>query len=417
MFAKIKNLTLSDTSKDTAIVFVGTLINASVGGIFFILAPRLLGPSQYGLFAVVTSTGILIASLANFGIDTGILRFANQNNKILTSKILKLALQMYLSIGLVLLSIGLIISQPLALFLGNIELAPLLKISFIGLILILLTDFMIAILQSRKHFFKASLVNISSNVARLLVLGAGGYFFTIDVYFLTVLFFFIPIVSVITGKLFVPFDFLSAKGHQNQFRNFFSFNSWIAASLAISSVPVDNYLLVKFAGPIATGLYAAPYKILSIIDQLGGNFSRVLAPRFSSFKNDEEAKSYAKKAIPIVILVCAGILINVILAGPVVNLLFGSQYAQSVIIYQIVAIAFAFYFSHTIPVSLIVYYFGKPKITFLITVIIMICWTLFSFILIPRFQAVGAAIAELVAAITAFTLFYSYVIWKFIKKK
>jgi len=84
MIQYFKNLLLSDTGKDTGIVLAGTLINVIVGGLFFILAPRILGPADYGLFATVVATGLMAAAIANFGIDTGILRFAKEtgNNSI-----------------------------------------------------------------------------------------------------------------------------------------------------------------------------------------------------------------------------------------------------------------------------------------------------------------------------------------------
>src|SRR3989344_4423453 len=74
--ANIENLLYTRTSKDTAVVFTGTFVNVLAGGLFFILAPRILGPSDFGLFSTVIATGMLAANIANFGIDTGILRFA-----------------------------------------------------------------------------------------------------------------------------------------------------------------------------------------------------------------------------------------------------------------------------------------------------------------------------------------------------
>ena len=76
MFSLIKNLILTDTGKDAVIVSIGTFINIVAGGLFFILTPRILGPEDYGLFSTVIATGLMAASIANFGIDTGILKFA-----------------------------------------------------------------------------------------------------------------------------------------------------------------------------------------------------------------------------------------------------------------------------------------------------------------------------------------------------
>ena len=100
-----------------------------------------------------------------------------------------------------------------------------------------------------------------------------------------------------------------------QFKNFFGYNFWVAAGLAISAIPFDSYILVKTAGPVATGLFAAPMKILTTTYQFAGGFSRVLAPRYSSFENNQKAIEFSKKSILIVGAVIAGLGASAVLVG------------------------------------------------------------------------------------------------------
>ena len=416
MLVQLKELLLTGTGRDTAVVFTGTLINVILGGLFFILTPRILGPEAYGLFSVVLATGLMAVNFANFGIDTGILRFIKPNQKEANDKILKLALKAYVAIGLLIFILGFFLSRPIAHTLGVSAVVDLLKISFAGAIFILLSNFFIATLQSRKQFTKASLVNISSNAARLLLLALASYFLTINLYVLTILFFSVTIVSIVLGKLFVPLDFLKAKEEHTHFKNFFGYNFWVAASLAISAIPIDNYLLVKIAGPLATGLYAAPMKILTITYQFAGGFSRVLASRFSSFDSNQKAKEFSQKALGFVLVVFAGLIAVSFLAEPFVKIFLGSQYEQSIPIFRILAIGMAFFFADTIPVSLILYYFGKSKIAFYITVWHYLIYTLLLFILIQRYSVLGASISFTLSEIITFTTLISYVILKFRNK-
>lgn len=416
MINKLKGLLFTDTGKDTAIVFIGTFVNVVLGGLFFILAPRILGPESYGLFSVVMATGLMAVNFANFGIDTGILRFLKHGDEKTNQKILKLAFKTYLYIGFLIFILGFLFSTNLAQFLGVPMIANLLKIAFAGVIFILISNFFIATLQSRKQFFKASLVNISSNTARLFLLLIVSYFFTINLYYLTIIFFFVVLISVIVGKIFVPLNFLKAKGEYIHFKIFFGYNFWIAAAMAISAIPFDNYLLTKFAGPISTGLYFAPYKILNIVDQLAGNFSRVLAPRLTSFDSDLKATNFIKKVSPVVLIICIGILIVSFFADPIIGLLWGNQYLGSVIIFRILAIGYAFYFANTPAVSIIVYYFGQSKAAFIISLILTLFWFLLNLLLIPQYKEVGAAIAFLIDGFASFILFTAYVLWKFSAK-
>src|SRR3989304_6633383 len=108
MFSLIKNLILTDTGKDTVIVSIGTFINIVAGGLFFIIAPRILGPEDYGLFSTVVATGLMAASIANFGIDTGILKFAKGNREQF-NKILSLAFKSYIILGVSVALIGVLL--------------------------------------------------------------------------------------------------------------------------------------------------------------------------------------------------------------------------------------------------------------------------------------------------------------------
>src|SRR3990172_12833991 len=130
MIARIRSLLLTDTGKDTGVVFAGTLVNVIVGGLFFILAPRILGPADYGLFSIVLATGLMAFNFANFGIDTGILRFIKPDQKETNQKYLKLAFKAYLAIGFLIFSLGYVFSPIIAQFLDAPQTENLLRIAF-----------------------------------------------------------------------------------------------------------------------------------------------------------------------------------------------------------------------------------------------------------------------------------------------
>lgn len=414
MFPKIKELLVTDTGKDTTIVFLGTVINIALGGVFFILAPRILGPESYGLFATVIATGLMAVNFANFGIDTGILRFIKPNKDEENNKILKLAFKAYVAIGLFILALGLIISPLIAQLLDAPQIENLLRIAFAATIFTLLGNFFVAVLQTRKQFIKASVVNISANAVRLTILVVASYFLTIDINFLTILIYSVTVLYVILGKIFVSLDFFKAKEEHFHFKNFFGYNFWIAASLAISAIPVDNYLLVKIAGPLATGLWAAPMKFLTATYQFAGGFSRVLAPRFASFDSDKKAKEFSLKASAFVAVVFAGLIMLGFLAWPLIKL-FGSGYEGSVIVFQILTVGMAFFFADTIPVALILYYFGKSKVAFYITVWHYLVYSLLLLFLISAYGEIGAAVAFSASEIITFITLVTYIIFKFRK--
>ncbi len=410
MFNKLRLLFLTETGKDTSIIFVGTIINVIAGGLFFIFTPRLLGPENYGLFTLIISTTILATNIANFGIDSGILKFAAREE--LFEKILSLAFKSYLFLGAIVFLIGFLISPAIASYFNQSQISPHLRIAFTSVIILLLTNFYVAALQVKKEFLKASLLNITSNSLRILILALAAYFFAIGLYFITILFFAAPIVSIVLGRLFVTFKF---RGEDKRFvRDFFGYNLWIASSLIIASIPFENYFLLKVAGPIQAGIYAAPFKLLTFVHQFAGNFSRVLANRFASFDTDSKVLIFSKKSSIIVLLFSLLLLLAALVAPLVTRTLFGQEFIGSENVFRILSISFIFFFASTIPISIILYYFGKSKIIFYITLIKIIILILGLALFVEKYQAIGAAFSLLLAESTAFTV---ATIYSFLKLK
>lgn len=409
MLSLIKNLIFTDTGKDMIIVSIGTFINIVAGGLFFILVPRILGPSDYGLFSTVVATGLIAASIANFGIDTGILKFAKFGSGNF-NKILSLALKSYLSLGVITTLLGLILAQFIANILDQPQITNLLRIAFLSNTFIILSNFYVASLQAKQRFAEASAVNITSNILRLILLAISAYFFTIGILLLTVIFFSVPILSVLVGKLLLQFKY--KKVTNVELLDFHKFNIWIAFSLIISILPYDNYLLLKIAGPTQTGLYAAPFKILTFVHQFGGNFTRVLAARFSSFDTDKKAAMYALKASVPISITTVILIVLMVFSAPTIKIIFGSNFEDSIPVFRILAIGFIFFLASTIPSSIILYYLGKSKISFFITVVRYLTFVILLFLLVPNLKAKGAALAFSLSEFFAFILMAVYVVYK-----
>ena len=404
----IENLLYTETGKDTVIVFLTTGINIFIAGLFFVLVPRILGPSDFGIFATVVATGILATNIANFGIDSGILRFVSGREK--NNPYLALAFKAYLVLGLLTAGIGFLISPLLANLLGYNQIIPLLRIAFISTIFILFTNFYVAALQARKEFVKASLVNISSNLSKLVILAIAAVFFSIGLYWITIIFFFTTIISVIVGKVLLPFE-LKSKSVKNPLI-FFNYNLWIALSLIIASIPLDNYFLLKSAGASQTGLYAAPFKILTFVYQFAGNFTRVLAPRFTSFDTKEKTRVFAFKSFGIVVIMSAFLVVLAIVGVPIISLVFGSSFSGSAELFRILTLGFIFFFAGTVPSAIILYYFGKSQVTFFITALRLVVFAALLYFLVPKMQAVGAAVSYSIAEGVTFLLLAIYSFWR-----
>lgn len=408
MIDTAKDLFFDKTHKDSYVVLVGTIANVVAGGIFFIIVPRILGPLNYGILSAALATGLAANAIANFGIDTGILRFSKNPEKL--KEILSIAFKSYIILGIASALLGLIFSDFIAQLINTPQIAPLVKIAFAFNIFLLLTNYYVAALQIKGQFAKASFINFASNILRIFLVIIFAYFVSLNLTTITFIFFAVPLVSVILGQLFSPFH--SQRTSKNTVKEFYRYNSWIALALIISTLPFDNYILLKYAGALQAGLYAAPFKILTVSYQLGGNLTRVFATSLNTVNSASDVKIFAKKSLSIISIFIIGLLFLLLTKDFIIKILFSKSYAASGNLFSILIFGFIFFFLNTIPSSIILYHFGKSSVTFFITVAKYLSFILLLLILVPNLKAEGAAYAFTAAELLSLVLMSTYVITK-----
>ncbi|OGD81444.1 hypothetical protein A2775_01125 [Candidatus Curtissbacteria bacterium RIFCSPHIGHO2_01_FULL_39_57] len=138
----------------------------------------------------------------------------------------------------------------------------------------------------------------------------------------------------------------------------------------------------------------------------------MFASRFSSFETNQKAVNYAfKAALPVSIFI-AVLVFLIIISAPIIHIIFGANFEDSVIVFRILTAGFIFFIASTIPSSIILYHFGKSKISFLITVIRYLAFVVLLLLLVPSIQATGAAIAFSSSEFLSFILMTAYLIYQ-----
>ena len=399
MFKKLQQLLITETGKDTTVVFLGTFVNAVIGALVFTLLPRILGSFNYGLFSTVLATEVLVVRLTSLGVDSGIFKFAHKNSRNANS-ILSIAFKSYLLIGFLVAVIGYLISPTVAKALNQPQITSLLRLAFATTIFFHLTNLFFVGLQAKQQFFKSYLPLIANNIARLIFIVIGSLFFVMNLYQLTFIYFIVTIISTILGRYFLPIKLVPIDKQLS--KAFYKFNIWVALAFGIASIPLDNYFLLKIAGPVQTGLYAAPLKIMTFTQDFGGSISRVLATRFVSFNSHQKAIEFTKKLSPLILFFTFGFLALIVLAKPVTLILFGNEFIGSISVLQILSVGLIFFFATTIPSAIILYYFGASSVTFFITLARATVFLILLFLLVRPYQAVGAAYAFVLTEIFTF---------------
>lgn len=397
----------------------GTIINGLIGLFFYILIARYLGPSQFGIFSVATTTIALLSSISNIGIDTGIVRFvgkyiSSQKDKAL--RFLKLALRLKLYTSLAVLTLGWLIMPTVAVgILGKPELISPLRLSLAGVGTALLFSFVTSSVQAIQRFWVWSGLNIFSNLLRL---GAALILFSLGIIsvntFLAIYIIF-PLFGFFLGLLFLP-KFWKIKKETEVLKEFFNYNKWVAlfTLIAAFSSRLDTFISAKLLTLSDVGIYSVAVSLSSIIPSIIFALATVIAPKLASIRTDKEVYIYLKKLQLFVIgLAAMGIAVGIPISYHLIPVFYGKEYMASIAPLIILIVSQAI-FLISVPVhTAVFYYFSYPKLFVYINLIYLLIVSILGYILIGKFGYIGAAWTMLIGNITNFIIPFVWVVKKF----
>ena len=415
----LTDLIKTRTLKDSFITISGTLINGTLGLVFYFVMARYLGPTSFGVFSVAVVTLTLIGDIANFGSDTGTVRFVGkfineERNKAL--KFLKLSLKVKVVSSLFVLLIGWQIVPFLVLqIFGKPELVFPLRLSLIGVGGYLLLGFSSYSLQATQRFWVWSGLNILANALRLSIifiliyLGILGAESGLGVYIT------IPYLGFLAGLHFLP-KFLSIKNENDVAKEFFGYNIWVALFTVIAAVSgrLDTFLATSFLTLKEVGVYQAAVQFASIVPQIVFALGTVVAPKLASIRKESEALAYLKKLqVFVTTLAVLGLILGIPLSKFVIPALYGNEYVASIAPFIVLLLAQAVFLISIPAHTSVFYYFGYPKLFVYIALGHLVIIAGLGYTLIGEFGYLGAAYTVLAGNIFNFLVPTIWAIRKF----
>ncbi len=184
----------------------------------------------------------------------------------------------------------------------------------------------------------------------------------------------------------------------------FTFLSKIAAPFALIAIfsriysYADSILLSQLAGDRAVGIYAIPYKITFAFQFIPLALIAGLYPRFSELYTKDMrrlAHTFAS-AVKYLLIIVAPISIGIaVLAEPIVLSLYTEQYSAAIPALRILVLSLFFSFL-SFPVATFLNACDRQTIQMKIVGSVMIINILLNIMLIPHYEATGAALAAFV---------------------
>ncbi|MDG5819723.1 flippase [Natronococcus sp. A-GB7] len=384
----------------------GQAVVAASGVVVAVVLARLLGPTDYGLLFLALSILSIFLTFSKLGIARSAARYISEYKEtnpgqvphIVRSSFWMNALTIAITCLVLLFS-----HRAIAVRVGEPNLAPFLLLGVLYLIFETLFVYFKYMLQGFERIEHSVLVKVTRNAGTavfavafvLLGFGAfgalGGYIFA-------------SFLSTVVGAVLVRDNYTESISHVMEDglrRRIAEYSVPITATSTMANLDkgMDIVLIGFFLNPAAVSFYVVANQITTFIDKPMSAAGFTLSPTFGAEKAKQNTERAGRiyeytllTALTFYIPATAGL---ILVAGPVVELLFGSEYRGAVPVLQVLAVYAVFVAvleitSHSLD------YLGRARTRAVIRGVAAVCNLLLNIVLIPTVGVVGAAISTVV---------------------
>lgn len=413
----IGNLLKTTTLRQSAITITGTIVNGVIGILFYVLVARVLGPANFGLVTIAIATLTMISDIADLGTNTGLIRYVSahiENNRRIALQYLKLSLFIKLIVGGVVVIAGLILAPVISnLVFQKPELTPLLRLAMLGVLGALLFTFASSSLQALQRFTTWSLLNITSNLIRLLVVLLIAYLGFLNPSNTLATYIALPFFGFFVSLLILPVkEFTSVNIERSIGTKLFEYNSWVAMFVVLAAISsrMDTFLNGRLLTIGDVGIYGAANQLAGVMPQIVGALGTVVAPKFAGFQSLQQMLAYFKK---LQLFVIGLSVLGLILMPFVIKLIpsiFGHSYTPSVPVFIVLFVGMII-FLISVPVhNSIIFYYSNPKFFVWLALGHLILVSALGYYLISNYGVMGAATTVLIGNLFNFLVPVGYFI-------
>ncbi len=399
ILSKIKSKALQDLLK----VLSGNIVAQGIGFLTIIIMSRDLGPEQYGVFSLLLAIFTIAVQISDFGISTSYVKYLSEN----LSKAKEIFYTVIISkivLSFIVILFLYFLSDHISLFFFETNVySKLIQFISIAILFHSINSVIIANYQAKQQFKYFAFMNISHNLLKLLSILFISLSFTQDEHL--VYFMYSYSYSLVTILIFLLITSYKNIFFNNSF-NFYHFieiyklGFWIFLSSLATMVimRLDIMMLTKMSTPQEAGYYSVAMNLAMIFPLITASLVTTLLPKMEVFLQNNTIKEYIFKILQKAKYIIFILIVFELLSPYVIPLLFGTQYENSVAVFKILLIAFTFGIIVN-PISLVIYSINKAYVLTLLNWIQLPLNYFGNILLIPLFQAEGAAISTVVLRI------------------
>lgn len=407
--SKIKSKTLQDLLK----VLSGNIVAQGVGFLTIIIISRDLGPEQYGIFSLLLAIFTVAVQISDFGVSTSYVKYVSENlskaKEIFVTVILsKVALSLIIIVALYFLS-GVISDF----FFDSRKYQKLIELIAVAILFQSFFGVIVGHFQAIQNFKVFSYLNITHNLLKLLSVIIISFSFSqekhLEYFMLSYAFVVIFLIFSISIKNYKLFSYIKQFDF-NYFIQIYKLGFWVFLSslLVVFMMRLDLFMLQKLMDSKAVGLFSVVLSVNSIYILILSSLTATLLPKVSEYLKSNSIQAYLDRLFSFKKYIILFTLFIILVSPMFIKLVFGSEYEDSILPFQILAISYFFSF-YASPISLILINKNKAHLLSLMNLFQIIILFLTNLVLIPLVGLIGAAISLSLMRLFGFLFVYIYV--------
>lgn len=394
---RIQELLKKPTSVHIIINTLGNYVNLFFTAIFTIVLVRILSPTEYGMFGVLTSISYVMANILDFGTTATIYSYlppliedkSRSIYRFVKSTFFYQTVFSSIIVILLLLAFPLIDSVFFKTDAPYIDLA----ISALSIMFFIWQNFLLNIYFAAKKFLKAnSYLNISNVVKSILVFVV----YMGNAVSITSMMIIFGIIGPIVFYLLVLRDrkddihnMLSSDVHKDDFRFKYTLTYFIASQFLNIGLRMDLFLMSYYRATISrpeVGFYSLAQKIILTILTTIVSITQVLSPSFSKIATRTDARKEIKHGLLYMLLPSALFVGVAITPNFFYELFFTPEFVQAATVARLLSLPYILYAMGSVPMLFLLYTVKKPKVILYAYAIFFVMITVGCYIFIPIYK-------------------------------
>ena len=387
---------------------------------FFLVwtATQLLSVGEYGIFTLLVTLIMTAIDLSDLGINASTTRFVAQYHQHRQKENMLMAIWYATSRkcrNAVLIAIILVVgAKPISnlLFLTE-DWSYLVAIAASGVVFGLLNGLSTAIYQGKQDFHRIFQIAVYLFVITMVLVFVAYVCHYLSLEGFIWLHILILGISVVFSGWFLRKDIRDSFAYRSQVSRikgeFNQFGKWMFlwAVFCVLQSRIDLVMLAQMTSTVQVAYYDLAMKYTRPLMMVFSAYGQVLNPLMAGYRNKAELLSYVKQTYSFLWKLSVGLILMIFLAKPLVLLIVGEAYSNSVLPLQIVLAALIF-FCWTMPFNTAIYALKKPYVFTIETIVGLLITVVGNYLLLGAYGATGAAMTFAIVQLVSWGIAYGF---------